>query len=128
MGAPAVARQANQCVRRRSCAVMTAAFSRNSAGRAVVVMIWILVLAVVAGLAALWPRGEAQGTNSPGVGAVERAEVLRVTADGCEQFAGPDCRLVDVALREGPIERRSFLAVGAGELASIRQQARRVAW
>jgi uncharacterized membrane protein len=87
----------------------------TSAGRVVMLLLLCLVLAVVAGGIAMWPRG---GERAPqiNVGAIRSAAVVGVSSDGCREFAGDGCRRVDVVLRDGPASgTRSFVALPKGD-------------
>jgi uncharacterized membrane protein len=78
------------------------ALLRTSAGRVVAGLVAALVVGVIIGLAALWP-GEGAGAPPPlGIGDVVRADVRSVTAGGCENWAGPGCRVATIELRSGP--------------------------
>jgi uncharacterized membrane protein len=74
-------------------------------GRVVAGVIVVLVLGVVVGLSALWPRGELPRVPAlAGVGSIDRAEVVAISSEGCANFAGPGCRLVTVRLTSGAHE------------------------
>src|SRR5215216_1379729 len=79
----------------------------TTAGRVIAALAATLVLAVLAGLVALWPRGSEAPPEAPAqAGASERA--------GCEQWSGRGCRRVAIALDDG---RRSFLTLEGGRFA-----------
>ena len=94
------------------------ALLRTSAGRVAAGLVAALVLGVIGGLVALWPRDEVQAQRPLGIGDVVRADVLRVTAGGCEGWAGPGCRVAEIELRSGPSEgRRSTITLPNDRLA-----------
>jgi uncharacterized membrane protein len=65
----------------------------------------VLVLAVAFGLSALWPRGELPRVQAlAGGGPIDRAEVISVSSEGCEDFAGPRCQLATIRLATGTHE------------------------
>jgi uncharacterized membrane protein len=62
----------------------------------------VLTLAVAFGLSALWPRGELPHVEAiAGGGSIDEAEVVGISSEGCENFAGPGCRLVTMRLTSG---------------------------
>jgi uncharacterized membrane protein len=62
----------------------------------------VLTLAVAFGLSALWPRGELPHVEAiAGGGSIDEAEVVGISSEGCESFAGPGCRLVTMRLTSG---------------------------
>jgi uncharacterized membrane protein len=85
------------------------------AGRLVAGALVLLALAVIAGLLVLWP-GDRPQPPATQAGKVQRAEVVGVSREGCEELAGPGCGLVEVVLTDGPDagESGSF-ALAAGE-------------
>ena len=88
-------------------------------GRVVAGIIVVLVLAVVTGLSALWPRGELPRVQAvAGGGSIDRAQVTAVAAGGCENFAGPGCQLVTLRLTSGAHEgERSYVTLPKEEAA-----------
>ncbi|MDP9134129.1 MAG: YibE/F family protein, partial [Actinomycetota bacterium] len=75
---------------------------RTGTGRVVAGVIVVLVLGVVVGLSALWPRGELPRVPAlAGVGSIDRAQVTAISLEGCANFAGPGCRLVTLRLTSG---------------------------
>ena len=87
----------------------------TSAGRLAAGVLVLLLLAVAAGLVALWP-GDAPRVPPVVAGVVQGAEVVGVSGEGCEDLAGRGCRLIDVVLRDGPdAGERSFFALPGGE-------------
>lgn len=79
-----------------------------------------IALATVAGLAILWPGGDEGAADLGGlaVSETEAAEVVGISAGGCEELAGPGCRLVSFELRSGPNagERSGFALPGGDRL------------
>jgi uncharacterized membrane protein len=89
---------------------------RTSTGRAVAIAVGLLVLGVAAGLAILWPRGDANVRQTQPITGLGTAEVVSVTAGGCESYAGPGCRVARIELQSGPDEgRRSFVTMPGGQ-------------
>jgi uncharacterized membrane protein len=85
------------------------------AGRLAACALALLGLAVAVGLVVMWPRGETPVAQQIAPQTVQGAEVVRVSGEGCEELAGPGCRLVEVALRDGPdAGARSFFAFPGG--------------
>jgi uncharacterized membrane protein len=81
---------------------------RTGTGRVVAGVIVVLVLGVVVGLSALWPRGELPRVPAlAGAGSIDRAQVTAISLEGCANFAGPGCRLVTVRLTSGSREGQS---------------------
>ena len=81
-------------------------------------MLGALALATVVGLVVLWPGDRAAVETGLVAGTTQSAEVTGVTSDGCEQFAGPGCRLITFELISGPREgERSSLTLPGAELA-----------
>jgi uncharacterized membrane protein len=79
------------------------ALLETTAGRVVAALAAVLVVAVAAGLVALWPGNTTVAAPPSQAGAIERADVIRVTkGGGCEQLAGPNCRIAVIELRSGP--------------------------
>jgi uncharacterized membrane protein len=75
---------------------------RTRAGRVTAGLVAVLVLAVVVGLVALRPTGGAEVPPPLGVGEVVGAKVVSVARGGCENWAGPGCRVATIELRSGP--------------------------
>jgi uncharacterized membrane protein len=75
----------------------------TTAGRVVAALAALLVFGVAAGLVLLWPDGSGERAPAgPDPGAVVPAEVLSVErGGGCEQLAGPGCRLARLELEGG---------------------------
>lgn len=107
-----------------------AALLRTRAGRAVAAANLLLALVTLAGLVALWPDGDGAGRAPSGLAGTVRAEVVGVeVGGGCERYAGPGCRVVVIAVREGrDAGRRSFVtfpderfspAVAAGDVLRV---------
>jgi uncharacterized membrane protein len=85
------------------------------AGRLVAGVLALLALAVAVGLIVMWPRGEAPVAAQIAPQTVQGAEVVRVSGEGCEDLAGPGCRLVEVVLLDGPdAGSRSYFALPGG--------------
>jgi hypothetical protein len=82
-------------------------------------VIVVLVLGVVVGLSALWPRGELPHVDAiAGGGSIDRAEVTAVSSEGCESFAGPGCLLATLRLTSGVHEgERSYVPLPKEEAA-----------
>jgi uncharacterized membrane protein len=86
----------------------------STAGRFVAGLLCLCALAVAAGIVALWP-GKVLGAEAISPGVAQKAEVTRVSGDGCQALAGEGCRLVDVVLRDGAdAGERSFVALPGG--------------
>lgn len=83
------------------------------AGRLAAGLLAGAVALVVVGLVALRPSEEPPAPPGSGAGIVG-ADVVAVSAEGCERFAGRSCRLVTIGLDDG---RRSTLALSADGLA-----------
>jgi uncharacterized membrane protein len=95
-----------------------ASLLHTRAGRLVVALLALLALGVAAGAVALWPRDEAPAAPQIAPQTVQSAEVERVSGAGCEELAGPGCRLIEVVLREDPdAGARSFFALPGGGFA-----------
>jgi uncharacterized membrane protein len=91
---------------------------QTSAGRAAAALSALLVAGVAAGLIALWPTGEHQTRQAIGIGDVVRADVVGVSAEDCEGWAGPGCRLFEIELRSGPSAgKRSFITLPSDRFA-----------
>jgi uncharacterized membrane protein len=85
---------------------------QTPAGRVAAALTALLVLGVLGGVVALWPGAEREVQRPLGIGEVVHADVVRVTTGACEQWAGPGCRLAEIALRTGPSAgRRSFITL-----------------
>ena len=96
----------------------------TTAGRVIAALAAALVLAVLAGLVALWPRGSDAPPEAPAqAGASERARVVAIERGGCEQWSGRGCRRVAIALDDG---RRSFLTLEGGRFAPPLQTGDRI--
>jgi uncharacterized membrane protein len=91
-----------------------------SVNRLVFALLAVVTVAVAVGLVVFWP-GDGRANVSPVTpGLVQGAEVLSVSAEGCEQFAGPDCRLVRVVLTDGRDEgARSYFAMPSESFAPV---------
>jgi uncharacterized membrane protein len=78
----------------------------HRAGRLALGALAALAVLTVAGLALLWPSGthDVQGTVI--AGDTDGAEVVSVQHGGCEQVAGPKCRLIHIRLTSGRFEGR----------------------
>jgi YibE/F-like protein len=95
-----------------------ASLLQTRAGRLVAALLAVLALAVAVGLIALWPRDDAPVTQPIAPQTVQDAEVVRVSGEGCEDLAGPGCRLVEVVLLDGPdAGAQSFFALPGGGFA-----------
>lgn len=89
----------------------------TTAGRVTAALAATLVLAVVVGVLALWPRGE-EPAGPLMSGDVQTARVSSVTTGTCENWGGPRCKLLEIVLESGPSEgRRSYVTL-AGDLGS----------
>jgi len=85
------------------------------AGRLAAGLLALAAALVVAGLVLLWPSGDgAPPATGPSAGEAVAAEVVSVSAAGCEREAGPGCRRVVIRLEDG---RRSFLTLPGDPLA-----------
>jgi uncharacterized membrane protein len=93
-------------------------FAHSAAGRAVTLVLGALALATLVGLVALWP-GERKVDLGPAVAEEPvSAEVVSLSNEGCEDFAGPGCRLIEIELNGGPDEgERSSITLPGDELA-----------
>jgi uncharacterized membrane protein len=102
--------------RRRSKAGDVAQLLQTRAGRLAAGALALLAVAVAVGLVALRPREGDPVAAQIAPQNVQTAEVVRVSGEGCEELAGPGCRLVEVALRSGPDAgaRSSFALPGGG--------------
>jgi len=81
-------------------------------GRAVAAATALLAVAIAIGLALLWPGGSTRSGLELGLADAVRADVVSVTPGSCEAYAGPGCRLVEIALLDGPdAGRRSSLVL-----------------
>jgi hypothetical protein len=91
----------------------------TTAGRIVAASLFVLTAAVLFGLSALWPREELPRVESiAGGGAIDKAEVISISSEGCENFAGPGCRLIAIRLRSGGHQgQRSTLTLPSDEAA-----------
>ena len=90
----------------------------SPAGRALAAANAVLVLAVLAGLAILWPGDSAAGRAPTSLAGGVQAEVTGVERGGCEAYAGPGCRVVAVRIREGrDAGRRSFVTFPSARFA-----------
>jgi uncharacterized membrane protein len=100
-------------VRRRLRALL-----QTSAGRAAAALSALLVVGVVVGLIVLWPTGERQTQRAIGIGDIVRADVVRVSSEDCEGWAGPGCRLFEIELRSGPSKgKRSYITLPSDRFA-----------
>jgi uncharacterized membrane protein len=91
---------------------------QTSAGRAAAALSVLLVAGVAAGLIALWPTGEHQTRPAIGIGEVVRADVVGVSREDCEAWAGPGCRLFEIEVRSGRSQgRRSYLTLPSDRFA-----------
>jgi uncharacterized membrane protein len=94
------------------------ALLETRAGRIVGGLSALLVLAVVVGLALLWPDGSTSRPEPQQAGAIERADVVVIARGGCEQRAGRGCRVARVVLRSGPDSgRRTSFSLPADRFA-----------
>ena len=91
---------------------------QTSAGRAATALTALLMLGIAVGLGLLWPSGERDTRRAIGIGDVVSADVVGVSDQDCEGWAGPGCRLFEIELRSGPSAgRRSFLTLPGDQLA-----------
>jgi len=91
---------------------------RSRASSAAAFAVALLALAVLVGMAALWPRGDVVRPGPAAPGVVQGAEIVRISAEGCERYAGEGCRLADLVITDGPdAGARSFLAMPGGPYA-----------
>jgi uncharacterized membrane protein len=89
----------------------------SRAGRIAGGAVAALLVLVLVGVAALWPRGAQAEFEGVVIGGAEQAEVVSA-GGGCEGWAGEGCRLLEIRLLDGPNEGRgSFVTLGGGELA-----------
>jgi uncharacterized membrane protein len=84
--------------------------------RAAAAILGVLTLATAAGIVALWPAERPTGGDLVAVTDTVRAEVTSVRGQqACESFAGPDCRLAEIALLERPYEgQESAITLSGG--------------
>jgi uncharacterized membrane protein len=91
---------------------------RTRAGHITAGLVAALVLAVIVGLVALRPGDGAEAPPPLGVGDVVGADVISVAHGGCENWAGPGCRVATIELRSGPSAgRRSTITLPNDRLA-----------
>jgi uncharacterized membrane protein len=82
-------------------------------GRAAAVAIGVLVLVTAIAIAVLYPSGGERDVRGPAVTATEAAKVTSVRRGGCEQYAGPNCRVAAMRLEAGPNRgETSFITLG----------------
>ena len=88
-------------------------------GRGIALALGSLALAILVGLIALWPDSRTVDLGDAVVDKPDKAEVISVSAEGCETFAGPDCKLAEIELGSGPNkgERSTVTLPGGDELA-----------
>jgi uncharacterized membrane protein len=87
-------------------------------GRGLLLALATLALAILVGMVALWPEERRVELGPTVVEDPDRAEVVSVSGEGCEEFAGPECRLVEIELRSGPNEgERSSVSLPEEDLA-----------
>ncbi len=89
----------------------------SAAGRVASAVLGGLLLVTLTGVVLMWPGGEEGRADAISIGATDAAEVTAVTGEaGCESFAGPHCRLVEIELLDGPFAgRMSGFALSGGE-------------
>jgi uncharacterized membrane protein len=91
--------------------------AHTAAGRLVTLVLGTLALAVLVGLVALWPAERKVDLGPAVTEDPESAEVVSVSSEGCETFAGPGCRLVEIELGSGPDEgERSSITLPGDQL------------
>ncbi len=73
----------------------------SRAGRTVLALLGVLVVAVLIGLAALWPSGRSS-VDALTIGTAERAEVQRVDREACPQSRREPCQVISARLTSGP--------------------------
>jgi uncharacterized membrane protein len=88
----------------------------TTTGRLVVAAVALLTVATCVGLVILWP-GDAEVAGEQFVGGnSERAEVISISSEGCEQLAGLGCRQLEIELESGPQKgERGTVAIGGDE-------------
>ena len=90
----------------------------NRAGSAAALAVALLAMAVLVGMALLWPGGDVVRPGPVTPGKVQGAEIVRVSAEGCERYAGQGCRLAELIITDGTdAGARSFLAMPGGPFA-----------
>lgn len=89
------------------------------AGRVAASLAALIVVATVAGLAVMWPRGEVPVESDLAVGAVDRAQVTSVRGEQtCVDYMGPGCRVLTIELQSGANEgRETFVSLPGGGFA-----------
>ena len=88
------------------------------AGRLTLGLLAGLALATAVGLVVLWPGDRDEVDTGLVAGTTQRAEVIGVSSEGCEQLAGPGCRLILFELRSGARQgEQSSLTLPGDELA-----------
>jgi hypothetical protein len=91
---------------------------RDRAASATALAVMLLALAVLIAMALLWPRGDIARPGPLAPGVVQAAEIVRVSGEGCERYAGQGCRLAELVITDGPdANARSFLAIPGGPFA-----------
>src|ERR687896_1960676 len=68
---------------------------RMPGGRGIALALGSLALAILVGLIALWPDSRTVDLGDAVVDKPDKAEVVSVSAEGCESFAGPGCKLAE---------------------------------
>lgn len=71
-------------------------------GRRVAGLVALTLVAVLVGMALLWPQSAQRDTGDLSLAVSESAVVVEVSRGGCEAYAGPRCRVVEFELRSGP--------------------------
>jgi uncharacterized membrane protein len=91
---------------------------RHRAASATALAVMLLGLAVLIAMAMLWPRGDIARPGPVAPGVVQGAEIVRVSGEGCQRYAGHGCRLAELVITDGPdAGARSFLAMPGGPFA-----------
>jgi uncharacterized membrane protein len=100
---------------------------RNRAGTTAAVGVALLALAVIVAMVLLWPRGDVARPGPIASGVVQAAEVVRISTEGCERYAGQGCRLAELVITDGPdANARSFLAMPGGPFAPVLEPGDRI--
>jgi uncharacterized membrane protein len=81
----------------------------HRAGRLALAALVVLVALTAVGLAVLWPSGREPVQGSVVAGNTDGAKILSVQRGGCEQVAGPRCRLIRIRLTSGRWDGRTSI-------------------
>jgi uncharacterized membrane protein len=93
-------------------------FANSAAGRAVTLVLGAFALAVLVGLVTLWPAEREVDLGPTVAEEPVSADVVSISGEGCEAFAGPGCRLIEIELESGrDTGERSSITLPGDELA-----------